>query len=77
MLLSTFPWLVFPAHEQPTPVSEDEVEEKAAADDEQAQSEEDNEGLATFAQSSSQETNPHSSPAKMSTVPSTPTFPFK
>lgn len=62
-----------------TPVSavEDEVEETVAIDEEQAQSEEDNEGLAAFAQSSSQETNPHSSPAKMSTVPSTPTFPFK
>ncbi|XP_037646118.1 protein SIX6OS1 [Sebastes umbrosus] len=54
---------------------ESEVEEEVAIDEEQAQSEEDNEGLAAF-QSSSQETYPQSSPAKMTSVASTPTFPF-
>lgn len=55
---------------------ESEVEEEVAIDEEQTQSEEDNEGLAAF-QSSSQETYPQSSPAKMTSVASTPTFPFK
>ncbi|XP_034742464.1 uncharacterized protein LOC117953478 isoform X2 [Etheostoma cragini] len=55
---------------------EDEVEEKVVIDEEQAPSEEDNEGVNAFPHSSSQETTPQSSPAGMTAVPSTPSFPF-
>ncbi|XP_035859779.1 protein SIX6OS1 isoform X1 [Sander lucioperca] len=74
--------LVFSAYEQQSTVSvieeaeEDEVEEKVVIDEEQAPSEEDNEGVTAFSHSSSQETNPQSSPAEMTAVPSTPSFPF-
>ncbi|XP_032384972.1 protein SIX6OS1 isoform X5 [Etheostoma spectabile] len=55
---------------------EDEVGEKVVIDKEQAPSEEDNEEVTAFPLSSSQETNPQSSPAGMTAVPSTPSFPF-
>lgn len=74
----------FSAQEQQSTVSdveeaeeEEEMEERIAIEEEQAPSEEDNEGQAAFPQTSSQEINPHSSPAIMTAVPSTPTFPFK
>nr|XP_033473690.1 uncharacterized protein LOC117251480 [Epinephelus lanceolatus] len=51
------------------------MEERAAIDEGQAPSEED-EGLAAFPQSSPQETIPQPSPAEMTAVPSTPTFRF-
>ncbi|XP_044074040.1 protein SIX6OS1 isoform X3 [Siniperca chuatsi] len=57
-------------------VVEEEMEERVAIEEEQAPSEERNKGLTAFPQSSFQETNPQSSPAKMTAVPSTPTFPF-
>lgn len=71
------------AHEQQSTVSdiEEEVEEKmeetVAIEEEQAPSQEDNEGLTAFPQPSSQETNPQSSSATVKAVHSTPTFPFK
>lgn len=80
---NTFTLKVFSAYEQQSTVSvieeaeEDEVEEKVVIDEEQAPSEEDNEGVTAFSHSSSQETNPQSSPAEMTAVPSTPSFPFK
>lgn len=55
---------------------EEEMEERVAVEEEQAPSEED-ERLTAFSQSSSEETNPQSSPATVNAVPSTPTFPFK
>lgn len=72
---------MFSAQEQQSTVSdieeEEEMEESVAIEEEQAPSEEDNEGLTAFPQTSSQETNPQSFPANMTAVPSTPTFPFK
>ncbi|XP_044221490.1 protein SIX6OS1 isoform X1 [Thunnus albacares] len=53
---------------------EEEMEERVAAEEEQAPSKEDNERLTAFCQSSSQEIQ--SSPATVKTVPSTSTFPF-
>ncbi|XP_068559438.1 protein SIX6OS1 [Cebidichthys violaceus] len=53
-----------------------EVEEDVAMDEEWAPSEEDNEGLAAFPQSSSRDKHPQSTPLDMTAVPSTPTFPF-
>ncbi|XP_069011355.1 protein SIX6OS1 [Embiotoca jacksoni] len=55
---------------------EDEMQERAAADEEPAPSDEYNEGPAVLPQASSVETNPQSFPAKIPAVPSTPTFPF-
>ncbi|XP_045910561.1 protein SIX6OS1 isoform X1 [Micropterus dolomieu] len=55
---------------------EEEMEERPAIEEEQAPNEEGNKELVAFPQSSSQETNPQSSPAKTIVVPSTPTFPF-
>ncbi|XP_018527520.1 protein SIX6OS1 isoform X2 [Lates calcarifer] len=57
-------------------VVEDKVEERGGADEDQTPREEDNEGLPAFPQSSPQETNPQSCLAKMSVIPSTPTFQF-
>nr|XP_020450461.1 uncharacterized protein LOC109957148 isoform X2 [Monopterus albus] len=56
--------------------TEDEVEERATINEDQVPSKEDNEGLTAFSQSSTEETNQKSSPAKTTPVPSTPTFPF-
>ncbi|XP_031714601.1 protein SIX6OS1 [Anarrhichthys ocellatus] len=52
------------------------VDEDVAMDEEQTPSEEDNEGLAAFAQSSSRDKHPQSTPLEMTAVPSTLTFPF-
>ncbi|XP_070694467.1 protein SIX6OS1, partial [Pempheris klunzingeri] len=68
--------------EQPSAVSdteeavEEEKEERVVIEEEQAPGQEDNKGLTAFPQSSSQETNPLSSPTTVKAVPSTPTFPF-
>ncbi|KAI3356172.1 hypothetical protein L3Q82_017424 [Scortum barcoo] len=72
---------VFSAQEQQSTVSdvgeaEEEMDDRVAVEEEQAPSEEDNEGPAAFPQTSYQENNPQSSLAKMTAVPSTPTFPF-
>lgn len=53
------------------------MEERPAIEEEQVPNEEGNKELVAFRQSSSQENNPQSSPAKTIVVPSTPTFPFK
>ncbi|XP_070770118.1 protein SIX6OS1 [Enoplosus armatus] len=55
---------------------EEEMEERVDIEEEQAPNKEDNEEFTAFPESSSQETNPQSSPTKMTAVPSTPTFPF-
>ncbi|XP_054471771.1 protein SIX6OS1 [Anoplopoma fimbria] len=53
-----------------------EVEKKVAIDEDKAQSEVVNEGLAAFPQSSSPDKTLQSTPVEMTAVPSTPTFPF-
>lgn len=80
---NTFKLKVFSAQEQHSTASdideavEEEMEERPAIEEEQAPNEEGNKELVAFPQSSSQEKNPQSSPAKTIVVPSTPTFPFK
>ncbi|XP_059198962.1 protein SIX6OS1 [Centropristis striata] len=56
--------------------AEDEVEERAALEEEQAPSQKDDEVQAAFVQPSSPEMNPPSCRAETAAVPSTPTFPF-
>lgn len=56
---------------------QEEMDRCVAVQEEQAPSTQDNEALAAFPQSSSQKTNPQSSPATVKAVPSTPTFSFK
>lgn len=75
--IKTVLYSVFFVHEQQSTASgvEGAIEERAALDEGQAPSEED-EGLAAFPQSSPQETIPQPSPAEMTAVPSTPTFRF-
>lgn len=76
---NALPLEVFYVHEQQSGASAAqqavEVEaEEVAIGEEEAQSEEDNEGLAAFP--SSQDRNPQSAPVEMTAVPPSPTFPF-
>lgn len=56
---------------------EDEMQQRVAVDEKQAPNEKDNSGVTIFSQTSSQETYPQSLPEKVTSVPSTPTFPIK